>query len=485
MNPVSAASEKLQWLRSQLAHHDPGLQVSMSEGAVVIGVSLRSNRQPDQQHLRTYLHGLSRELAACLDDFLQVSESRTSMDLVANLGDGPVTVDKLTNVLDAALLRLQSMASAEPVLHQITHPSLEKLRALGHEVDSAWREKQKGLGSLDDHEVLAAPPDEWTSHDLKVKSKPHTLSLTSAERLAKRRGLQQYVANLANRIGHEVLLNQPNRNDPLHEGLLDALRDLAHLGSDGRPVSPEEFIAASQTVLAHAEKSADKSRLFNVYKDRLVKNPAIGFKCVQQTPLFRVLFETTRAGDHPLIDGLTKRLPDLKNHLKKERVQESISRHGVTPEEVLAVWAYSVMSRPLNESCRANAPVEGAQAIVDNLVLALAKLRPPTTNILFRGVNPAHMAPAQIQQLTTVGSIFIDAAPLSTSYDPDRAFGDALKITIRPCESSQGRSILPLSESPQEKEVLFPPYTRFLVAEVVPNFAGEVTAVTLLELAQK
>lgn len=507
MTPFTVASNKLQRLQSQLLHHDPGMQVSMSNGELRVGVPLRANRPPDQQELRTYLLGLSRELGACLDDFLLVSDTREAMNLVGGLGDGPVTVDKLSRVLDAAQYRLHRIAQGQAAgLHtdppqakatgdealQSPKPAqttaVDSLKALVHDVETAWHQKRTGLGLISSHEVLATPPDEWGRGDLKVKSTPPVLGPTSVERFAKRRGMQSIVADLANLIGHEVLPNQPNRNHPLHVDLVDALQAFAELGRDGQPVSPAKFIDAARLVLKHVDRSRDKS-LRRAPVDAMAKDLAGGYDKVRQTDLYKLLFETEygdgNGAELALIKSLRASSGSLEGLFKRPAVQQVLTQAGVTPQEVLAVWAYSIEYEPLNRFCRTGASVVGAKETIDLLMSALPKLRAPVTSILYRGVGLKKMSSAVIKQLTTIGSVFIDPAPLSTSYDPESAYRDDLKIDVLPCESSCGSSIMPLAEFVREKEILFPPFTRFLVTDARKDSDGRWAHVTLVELTEK
>ncbi|MBX3609009.1 MAG: hypothetical protein KF871_03865 [Hydrogenophaga sp.] len=508
MTPFTVAQNKLERLQSQLLSHDPGMQVSMSDGLLVVRDPQRSDRQVDEQELRTYLRALSSELAACLDDFLLVSNARGPMDLMAGLGDGPVTVDKLSRALDVAHFRLGQTAHRRAV-HPPTDDSkvlvnesapekieakavgteaIDSVKTLKSEVESAWELKKKGLGLFDSHEVLSAPSSEWALRTLKVKAVPRVAATASQGRVAKRKALQAMLANVADLVGHEVLANKARRNHPMHMGLVDALQAFAKLGHDGKPVSPAKFILAAQEVLEQAGRPTDP-RTLRIAAEGAGPDSVGGYQKVQVTHLYRVLFETEcdepPPAHHAFIALMKRLLPDLKGLFRRRLVQEAIKTWGLTPEEVLAVWVYSSEYEALNRSCRTGEFVVGAKETIDQLVLALPKLREPITKELYRGVGLKNMPTSVIRQLTTIGSVFADPAPMSTSYDPERAYRDDLRIFIRPCESSRGSSIVPLAHFVGESEILFPPYTRFLVVDARKNANDQWESVTLVELPDK
>ena len=468
MNPTSVASGKLFALRHQLQGHHPESFVVLKDGVVEAGIPL-GGQKTNQKELATHLAQLSVDLAGCVDDILGMDRRAAALRLNETVGPGPITVGKLGNALEAAQAALNSITYTPPQIEQTGQAegkALDKLIALVEEVNQARAKKLLEAG----YEVLVEPPR--GERDVRLKLKTVQPGLATDDRIAKRRGLHTYAADLANQIGCEVL-GKENKNDwddLRHVTLEKALEAFASLGSQGS-VSPNQFVSVAQEVLNGASLSKEELP-FSEFRDPRFqdeKKANATWMAVWKSDLYKKLFRTASMRETAVVNSVKDFLNELPRHFKTERVVLCMQEFKITPSEALAVWIYSRNSDALNAYCRQvrrNAPhsMPGAEEVIKELTRAMEKLRAPMTDRLLRTIDVAALPASVLEQLTTPGEIFVDEAAVSTSFFQAAFSGRSMTIEVIPLKSdSSGRSIMPLSANAKETEILFPPRTPFLV----------------------
>lgn len=149
--------------------------------------------------------------------------------------------------------------------------------------------------------------------------------------------------------------------------------------------------------------------------------------------------------------------------LDPKRIEEIVKK-GMKTEEAVSIFLYTQGAfAGINRELRGGAPGDFIQQVTKNVNSGLARL-PPYEEPVYRVVN----LPASVDNQYQVGATVSDRGMLSTTCNPDFDVwggGNSHVISIVGQGDSAGRDVSWLSESPGEKEVLFPPGTEFVVKQ--------------------
>ena len=148
---------------------------------------------------------------------------------------------------------------------------------------------------------------------------------------------------------------------------------------------------------------------------------------------------------------------------------------GLSSAQREAVSAYtSTDHRNINNSLRGldSFTPENRQRAVD-LHSALSSAQLPCSCTVYRGASLEALGPYQhLSDNDLVGCTISDAGFLSTSLDPDEAFGGPVQLEIAVPAGAHGAYVDSISSVPGEREVLFDAHQRMVITDVSRDHSG-------------